>query len=96
MGKVKEILYGRRGSTAGEILKLEYMEPLNLTVDETAKKLKVAKSTISRIINGRCRLSKPLATKLAKAFATTPEYWMNFADNCTNPYPNLRAKGWYR
>ncbi|QZA70878.1 HTH DNA binding protein [Erwinia phage AH06] len=95
MGKVKELLYRKR-STPGEILKLEYMEPLNLNVEATAKLLKVGKSTVSRVVNGRCRLSAKLAGKLAKAFGTTPDFWMNFADNCTNPYDHLKRRGWYR
>lgn len=87
MGKVKEQLYRHR-STVGEILKEEYMIPLNLSMRELAKKAEIGVGTVSRLINGRCAISRPTAEKLAKAFDTTTEFWMNFANNRTNPYPS--------
>jgi len=86
MGKVKEQLYRKR-STAGEVLKHEYMVPLNLSVRECAKKVGVGIGTISRVVNGRNSLSLHTATKLGKAFDTSADFWMGFADNKTNPYP---------
>lgn len=87
MGKVKEQLYRKR-STAGEILMQEYMIPLKLSVRQCAKKVGVGIGTISRVVNGRNSLSKHTAEKLGKAFDTSTEFWMGFADNKTNPYPN--------
>ena len=85
MGKVKEQFY-RKLTTVGEVLREEFMVPLKLSVRECAKKVDEGAATISRLINGRCRISQPTAVKLGKAFDTTPDFWMGFADNKTNPY----------
>lgn len=87
MGKVKEQLYRKR-STPGEILKQEFMIPLNLSVRQCAKKVGVGVGTISRVVNGRNRLSIHTAEKLGKAFETSTDFWTNLADNKTNPYPS--------
>lgn len=61
----------------GEVLKGLYLEPLNLTVTEAAKGLQVTRKTLSMLINGRAGVSAEMALKLAKAFNTTPESWLN-------------------
>lgn len=60
----------------GEILKDLYMEPLNLTVTETAKKLGVNRNVVSKIVNKKGGISPEMAYKLAKAFDSDPEYWI--------------------
>lgn len=61
----------------GEILSELYLEPLNLTVTEAAKKLLITRPNLSAIINGKAGISALMAIKLAKAFRTTPHYWLN-------------------
>lgn len=61
----------------GEILKELYLDPLNLTVTEAAKGLQVTRKTLSMIVNGRASVSPEMALKLAKAFDTTPQSWLN-------------------
>lgn len=61
----------------GEILKELYLEPLNLSVTEAAEGLQVARKTLSMLINGHAGVSPEMALKLAKAFDTTPESWLN-------------------
>ena len=60
----------------GEVLKGLYLEPLNLTVTEAAQGLQVTRKTLSMLINGRAGISAEMALKLAKAFQTTPESWL--------------------
>jgi addiction module HigA family antidote len=61
----------------GEILKELYLEPLNLTITEAAKGLQVARKTLSMLVNCHAGISAEMALKLAKAFNTTPESWLN-------------------
>ena len=61
----------------GEILKEEYMEPLGLTVTETAKRLGISRKALSELINGKSGISVPMAYRLSKACKTTPDLWIN-------------------
>lgn len=61
----------------GEILREQCLEPLNISISEAARKLAVSKSTLTRLINGKTAISIVMAWKLAKAFNTTPEFWLN-------------------
>jgi addiction module HigA family antidote len=61
----------------GEVLKELYLVPLKLSVTDTAKGLKITRKTLSTIINGRAGISSDMAIRLAKAFDTSPESWLN-------------------
>lgn len=61
----------------GEVLKEMYLEPLGLTVTNSAKALGISRQTLSEIINCRTGITAAMAMKLAKAFKTTPEMWIN-------------------
>lgn len=61
----------------GEILKEECLNPLNISIAEASKNLNVARSTLTRLINGKANVSIDMAWKLSKAFNTTPEFWLN-------------------
>ena len=61
----------------GEILRVDYLEPLELTVTEAAKALGVTRKTLSALTNERAGISPAMALRLSKAFDTTPEFWVN-------------------
>lgn len=61
----------------GEIIKEMYIEPLNLSVTEVAEGLGVTRKSFSELINGHSGISPIMALRLAEAFNTTPEYWLN-------------------
>ncbi len=67
----------RKPTTPGEILQEEYLLPLGLTQKQLADHIKYDLKVINRLINERTRLTAPLALKLAAAFNTTPEFWLN-------------------
>lgn len=58
-----------------------YLEPLKLSITEASEKLLIARPNLSAIINGKAGISPLMALKLAKAFDTTPQYWMNLQAN---------------
>jgi addiction module HigA family antidote len=61
----------------GEILKIMYLEPLNLTVTKLAETIKKDRSGVSELINGKRSITADTALRLSIAFDTTAQYWMN-------------------
>ncbi len=61
----------------GLIIKELCIEPLNLTITDTAKALGVSRKTLSSIINGKAGISPEMAVRLSIAFNTSSESWIN-------------------
>ncbi len=61
----------------GEVIRELCLEPLQLSVTEAAEGLGISRKTLSAILNGRAGISPEMAIRLAKAFDTTPESWLN-------------------
>jgi addiction module HigA family antidote len=59
----------------GELVQ-EYMEGLGLTVTALAAHLKVTRASLSRVVNGRAAVSADMALRLAAAFNSRPELWI--------------------
>ena len=57
----------------GEIVKYECLEPLGLSITESAKGLGVTRQALSDVINERAGISLDMAIRLSKAFGSTPE-----------------------
>ncbi len=60
----------------GEIIRDLYLEPLGLSVIETAAGLGVARKTLSLLVNEHAGISPEMAARLSKAFGRTPEAWL--------------------
>ncbi len=60
----------------GEIIRKICVEPLGLTVTDTAKALKVTRKTLSCLLNGKAGISPEMALRLYRVFGRTPEGWM--------------------
>jgi addiction module HigA family antidote len=61
----------------GEILRALCLEPLKLSVTDTAKALGVSRKTLSGVLNGRAGISPEMAVRLSIAFDTSAESWLN-------------------
>lgn len=61
----------------GEILRCDYLEPLELSVTQAAEALGVTRKTLSAILNERQGVTPAMAFRLARAFETSPELWVN-------------------
>jgi len=61
----------------GEILRELYLEPLGISVTDAAKHLGITRQSLSRLINEQSGISAEMAIRLAKAFNTSADYWMN-------------------
>jgi addiction module HigA family antidote len=65
----------------GEILRELYLEPLDMTAYALAKKLRVPRTRLERIVAEKIGISVDTALRLAKFFKTSPEYWLNLQAN---------------
>ena len=60
----------------GLSIKLDCLEPLDLSVTEGAKALGVTRQALSNVINGKAGISAEMATRLSQAFGGTAEVWL--------------------
>ena len=60
----------------GEIIRELCLEPLGMSVTDAAKHLGVSRKALSELLNGHSGVSPEMAIRLAKAFDTTPESWL--------------------
>ncbi|HYW17808.1 MAG TPA: HigA family addiction module antitoxin [Nodularia sp. (in: cyanobacteria)] len=67
----------RKPKHPGALIKRQYLKPLNMTNTQLADILGVSRKTISEIVNEQAGISPNMALRLAKAFQTTPELWLN-------------------
>ena len=67
----------RRPITVGQMLVIEFLEPMHLEISELAEAMGVHRNTLSRLVHDRGALTAPMAIKLAAALANTPEFWLN-------------------
>ena len=61
----------------GEILRDEYLVPLDMSANALAPALGVPTNRITAIVNGDRAVTADTALRLAKYFDTTPEFWLN-------------------
>ena len=52
----------------GQFIRMEVIEPLNLSVTQAAKALGVTRAALSALLNGRAALSPDMALRIEKAF----------------------------
>lgn len=71
----------REPTHPGGILLRHYLEPMDLTVSQAADALGVSRKTLSKVINERGAVTPGMALRLARAFGTTPELWLNLQRN---------------
>jgi antitoxin HigA-1 len=61
----------------GEVLREEFMEPLEITAYALAKACQIERPRIERIVREQQGITADTALRLSKYFGTTPEFWMN-------------------
>ena len=65
----------------GEVLKELYLKPLGMGAIAIARRLGVPRTRIERLVKGTTSMTPDTALRLARAFNTTPAYWMNLQTN---------------
>jgi addiction module HigA family antidote len=57
------------------------LEPLGLSVTEGAQILGVTRQALNNVVNGKAGISPEMAIRLAKAFGSTAETWLQMQVN---------------
>ena len=60
----------------GEILREEFLVPLELSINGLARALRVPPSHVSGIVNEKRGISALMALRLARYFGSSPELWL--------------------
>jgi len=68
---------GMRPIHPGEILREEFMAPLELSASALARSLNVPPNRVTMLLREERDVTADTALRLARAFDTTPEFWMN-------------------
>lgn len=68
---------GMRPIHPGEILREEYLEPLEMSVNALAKALHVPATRMNEIVRGNRGVSADTALRLARYFSTSARFWLN-------------------
>ena len=61
----------------GEILKEEFLDPLNITAYRLSKDINVSTSTILDIIHDKRKISAEMALRLSRYFGNSYKFWLN-------------------
>jgi addiction module HigA family antidote len=67
----------RKPTTPGEILREEFLKPLNITQRVLADHIGCDFKVVNRIVNGKAQVKPKIAIKLGAAFNTSPDFWLN-------------------
>lgn len=65
----------------GKVLKELYLDPLGIGAIAFARRLGVPRTRIERLIKGTTGITPDTALRFARAFNTTPVYWMSLQTN---------------
>ena len=61
----------------GEVLLLEYLEPLRVTQHRLAVAIGVPPRRINEIVHGKRRITADTALRMARFFGTSERFWLN-------------------
>src|SRR4051812_16293017 len=65
----------------GEILRSEFLEPLQMKGEELAQSLRVKETIIQDLLAEKSSITVDLAYRLYFYFGVSAEYWLNFQKN---------------
>lgn len=61
----------------GEVLKAEFLIPFNMSARKLALAIDIPANRLTEIIRGNRGITSDTALRLARAFGTSAEFWMN-------------------
>jgi addiction module HigA family antidote len=71
----------RKPNHPGIILDELYIQPLNLNLQELAENLGISRNSLFKIRTAKASITPSIAIRLAEAFDTTPNLWLNLQQN---------------
>jgi addiction module HigA family antidote len=60
----------------GEVLREDFLRPMNLSPYAVARAVGVPRTRIERLANGQTAVTADTALRLARYFGTSPAFWM--------------------
>jgi antitoxin HigA-1 len=60
----------------GEIIKGLWLDPLGVSITDAAQAMAVSRKTLSKIVNGRGRVTPEIALRLSIALGSSAESWL--------------------
>lgn len=78
--------------TVGEIIKEEFLKPLNLSGYELAKRMQVPYSRINELLNGKRQITIDTAIRFSIVFGTSIELWTSLQADVDARNAELMAK----
>ncbi|MCE7055141.1 HigA family addiction module antitoxin [Algoriphagus sp. AGSA1] len=76
----------------GEILNLEFLEPLGITAYRLSKDLGIPQTRVSEIRKGNRRITADTALRLSKYFRNSPKFWLGIQDDYDIEEESLRKE----
>lgn len=67
----------RKPNHPGIILEELYIKPLELNLEELAENLDISRNYLFKIRSAKASITPSIAIRLAEAFDTTPNLWLN-------------------
>lgn len=71
----------KKPSHPGILLDELYIKPLNLNLQEFADNLGISRNSLFKIRTAKAGITPCIAVRLAEAFDTTPNLWLNLQQN---------------
>jgi addiction module HigA family antidote len=65
----------------GEILRSEFMDPLNLSANKLALHMGVPATRVHAILNNNRTITADTALRLSSVFSTSTEFWLSLQSN---------------
>ena len=63
--------------TPGEILREDFMVPLDISINQLARDLSVPPNRVSEIVNGKRAITADTALRLQRYFGVEAQFWLN-------------------
>lgn len=61
----------------GKILREDFMEPMNISMNQLSRDIAVPPNRISEIVNGKRSISADTALRLERYFGVEAQFWLN-------------------
>ncbi|MBT3276213.1 MAG: HigA family addiction module antidote protein [Spirochaetales bacterium] len=68
--------------TPGEILREDFLLPMDISAYKLAKDTNMPATRISEILKGRRRITANTALRLSAYFDNSPDFWLGIQDEC--------------
>jgi addiction module HigA family antidote len=65
----------------GEVLREEFLNPLNISAYRLSKDVEIPQTRISEILKGNRRITADTALRLSRYFGNSPKFWLGLQDD---------------